>query len=383
MASSGEPSASHEFWLRQFVEDRRSRESREESESSESYKGRQLGRSEGGFCGIVTSSFEGVVDTAAEGGLIGSEALRRLEDEISKHGLRCCWTPKTSSAKGVGGNAMVCGVVLIPLGIGKINGVLEATVVEGDVPLLLPIKLLKTLQAVVNLPKMQLQLESHGRVVQMREMPSGHCVINITEFSDGPFETPHGMEYSFGLELKNGGASAMLAHSRAEKFECPTHPLRESSVTSHGVADGSFAVGGSTQAAYAASSGCAEGSPEAGQCPSSGKSLEGVVGQSVHFDADGGAAGRNWRLVPTVFGAGVVALVRSYGGGHLCPVDFGGTPIEAFAVQEPTFDRCTVPASTPNINSRVEETKLNPTSCAGSATQDGKCRSEPRRFVRR
>lgn len=39
VVSSGEPSASHEFWLRQFVEDRRSRESREESESSESYKG--------------------------------------------------------------------------------------------------------------------------------------------------------------------------------------------------------------------------------------------------------------------------------------------------------------------------------------------------------
>ncbi len=337
----GDQSNSTDFWLRQFVEDRRSREICDGAQSSESYKERTVGMvGEGGFCGIVTSSFEGVVDTAAEGGLIGSFALKRLEDELLKHGLRCCWIPKTSSAKGVGGNAMVCGVVLIPLGIGKINGVLEATVVDGDVPLLLPIKLLKTLQAVVNLPKMQLQLELHGKTIHMREMSSGHCVINITEFSDGPFETPHGMDYSFVLDTENGGVSAMLAHPRVEQFDRPTQSLREPSVTcTHGVADGSFAGSGSTQANYAASSSCGAGCQEDRQFPTSGKSLEGVARQDDHFDAVGGTSRRNWRLVPTVVGAGIVALVRSYGGGHLCSDDFGGSSVEAFAVQEPSINR--------------------------------------------
>ena len=47
----------------------------------------------------------------------------------------------------------VVGVILIPTGLGGINGVLEATVVEGDIPLLLPIRLLKVLQAIINLPE--------------------------------------------------------------------------------------------------------------------------------------------------------------------------------------------------------------------------------------
>ena len=101
--------------------------------------------------GIVTNFFERVVDIAAEGGLIGSVALERLQKELRQVGLCCRWTPKTSSAKGVGGN--VVGVILIPTGLGGINGVLEATVVEGDIPLLLPIRLPKVLQAIINLPE--------------------------------------------------------------------------------------------------------------------------------------------------------------------------------------------------------------------------------------
>ena len=338
VVEGGNQVQSTDFWLRQFVEDLRSSDKPEESDSRVSYKERARGlNGEGNFCGIVTSSFEGVVDTAAEGGLIGAEALRRLEDEILKRDLRCCWTPKTSSAKGVGGNAMVCGVVLIPLGIGKINGVLEATVVEGDVPLLLPIKLLKTLQAVVNLPKMQLELGTHGRIVPMREMPSGHCVINITDFSDGRFETPCGMEQSFEIEHEKGAVLAMLAQPRVVQFDCPTHSLRGSStIFTHGVADEPFASGGSSQAAYAAKSGCGAGVKETGEFPSGFEVMAGVPRQDVHLDAAGGNARCHWRLVPRVVGAGLVALVRSYGGRHICSTDPGSSPIETFAVEEPT-----------------------------------------------
>ena len=75
------------------------------------------------FCGTVTRPQHGVVDTAAESGLVGSPAL---ESQLKGHGLRVLWSPKKSMAKGVGGQAKVLGVVLIPLSIGGANGILEA-----------------------------------------------------------------------------------------------------------------------------------------------------------------------------------------------------------------------------------------------------------------
>ena len=40
--------------------------------------------------------------------------------------------------------AVVKGVVELPIGIAGVNGVLEVTVVQEDVPLLLPVKLLRS-----------------------------------------------------------------------------------------------------------------------------------------------------------------------------------------------------------------------------------------------
>ena len=86
----------------------------DESAAEEVYKERSPGLTnpEDGpmFCGI-TESMEGIVDTAAEGGLIGSEALGRLMGELAKYGLKPKWTNKKASAKGVGGTARSLGVV--------------------------------------------------------------------------------------------------------------------------------------------------------------------------------------------------------------------------------------------------------------------------------
>lgn len=49
---------------------------------------------------------------------------------------------------------MVVGVALIPLGIGGVNGVLETTVVQGDVPLLLPVRLLTALEVLIDMKYM-------------------------------------------------------------------------------------------------------------------------------------------------------------------------------------------------------------------------------------
>ena len=140
------PRGRSHLWLKKFVEDRRRKQlcgGHDFEQSEATYKSAQ---SEG-FCGITTHSAHGVVDTAAEGGLIGSLALKRLNHSLEAHGLTCKWAPKRSSAKGVGGQAKVIGVVYIPLGLGGLNGILETTVVEGDVPLLLPVRMMRSLQA--------------------------------------------------------------------------------------------------------------------------------------------------------------------------------------------------------------------------------------------
>ena len=79
------------------------------------------------FCGIVTKSEVGVVDTA--GGLVGTKALQRLEHRLQDHGLKIKWVPRQSLAKGIGGQAQVVGTAMVPLGIAGLNGLLEATVV--------------------------------------------------------------------------------------------------------------------------------------------------------------------------------------------------------------------------------------------------------------
>ncbi|CAL1165045.1 unnamed protein product [Cladocopium goreaui] len=178
--------ASH-WWLRQFVEERRRKNASGPQSFAQSERAYKSAMSEG-FCGIMTQSAHGIVDTAAEGGLVGSKALERLTGELQKHGLTCKWTPKRSSAKGVGGQAKVIGVVLIPLGVGGLNGVLEATVVEGDVPLLLPVKMMKQLKAIIDFSKGIFTITSESIEVPMFELPSGHVTIDILNFADTGFE---------------------------------------------------------------------------------------------------------------------------------------------------------------------------------------------------
>ena len=265
------------------------------------------------------------MDTAAEGGLIGTRALDNLQCELGKHGLKCHWTPKTSSAKGVGGQAVVCGVVLIPMGIGGINGVLEATVVEGDVLLLLPIRLLKALNIVIDIPNLEIMLGTHDVKISMRELPSGHLVIPVTNFSSGPFQCPselgsgvdfvkHESNFVAAMQAQSrfnskpaphGGESRSALTAKCNGPDCPAHsascPGDSGVVSSRGQSAGNETHGGQP----------AEGAPQ----------LEGHSGQDMHVGNHGGTSRRRWRLVPTVLGTGVCALASSYGGGHLCGAD--------------------------------------------------------------
>eukprot|EP00435_Cladocopium_sp_Y103_P046990 s1741_g13.t1 len=143
------------------------------------------------FVGLTTTPTMAVVDTAAQDGLIGSVALSRLKEELKRCGLKVAWLPhKKARAHGVGGAAKVVGSAAIPLGIHGTSGVLEVTVVEGDVPLLLPIKLLRELQATIDIFKGKLHLQRLQVTVDLQTLPSGHIAMDVLNFGEKGFVFP-------------------------------------------------------------------------------------------------------------------------------------------------------------------------------------------------
>ena len=168
----------------------------------------------------------GVVDTAAESGLIGSLALDRLVQQLTENGMKIKWTNKRAAAKGVGGDAVALGVALIPLGIGgRINGVLEATIVKGDVPFLLPVSLTRYLKALLNFRTDEFMVTHPEEFrIPMHQLPSGHVTIDVTDYAPGEFVVPpqagQGDEFVLDMRCAN---TAMLARSAPTcyQFENP------------------------------------------------------------------------------------------------------------------------------------------------------------------
>ena len=143
------------------------------------------------FVGVSTSSGEGIVDTAAQDGLIGKAALLQLTETLRGFGLQIRWNhEKKAQASGVGGKAKVIGIAELPIGLAGINGLLEVTVVQDSVPLLLPVKLLRQLRAVVDLDDNLLRLKAYGVETKMHELPSGHLSVSVTSYAPEGWSLP-------------------------------------------------------------------------------------------------------------------------------------------------------------------------------------------------
>ena len=148
------------------------------------------GQNRSSFVGLTTSSHVGIIDTAAQGGLIGRRALDRLGEELRKHRLKVQWSTKQAQARGIGGEARVVGVVEIPVGIAGVNGLIEATVVEEDVPFLLSIKFLQQVKATISLSEQELHLGAFGRSTKLQEMPTGHVAVDVLQFEAQGWSLP-------------------------------------------------------------------------------------------------------------------------------------------------------------------------------------------------
>ena len=309
----------------------------EAAESCEGYKGAQSG-----FCGIATSAEHGVVDTAAEGGLVGRNALERLEEKLKRIGLVCKRTDRQTSAKGVGGPAKVHGVVLIPVGIGGINGVLEATVVEGDVPLLLPVKMMRQLRTVIDLDSLTFFMKEFNITIPMFELPSGHVTIDILSFASGGFVLPEGVpgcsqeDFSFLSEVRPSqfcAATAMQAQPRKTLNSCSR---------SLSIADGHGELAESREDdGFGGSRGRGLCRPDGRRISASPKKsaswMESNHGQDLHAAAVQRAPANRGGMVSTVYALAGIFLCQQGGnfGGCLCRADQGCSTLGTAQEQSP------------------------------------------------
>ena len=76
------------------------------------------------------------------------------------------------------------------MGLAGVRGVLEVTVVAEDVPLLIPISLLKALGAVINMPESTIQFWRVQANTVMHSLNSGHLAISVMEFGPKGWQFP-------------------------------------------------------------------------------------------------------------------------------------------------------------------------------------------------
>lgn len=324
------------FWLREFVA---------EAAKTRAQQSERAYKSETGFSGIATFPEHGVVDTAAEGGLIGKPALERLQQKLHSHGIRVKWIPKTSTAKGVGGNATCVGVVLIPIGIAGVNGILETTVVDGDVPLLLPVRMLTGLKAVINLESMSLHLRAYDVEVPLHELPSGHVTVDIMDFDNGkfsmPMDVPGCIPEDFHVFLSRdecGSSSVKSAAAMAQRQTASRNSIPKFTYLApadHGGAGVAFEKNGEVRECSSQSR-CADGCPATG-APSQAclERMACGVGQNLRVARFHRAPKPRGRVVSTVAALAWLTLGTQGGdaGRCLCSDDPWGEDAYAFEVQ--------------------------------------------------
>ena len=136
-------------------------------------------------------------DTGAQEGPVGKQQLDKWCILLAEHGLQVEWSQeKPESASGIGGVTQPIGVVYVPVGLGGCNGIIRFTVVEQDVPPLLPVVIMRTLQA-------SLDLTDNGDKVifrqfrgesSLRTLQSGHTVIRAHLSDPDGWQLPENRE---------------------------------------------------------------------------------------------------------------------------------------------------------------------------------------------
>ncbi|CAE7781277.1 Top3a [Symbiodinium sp. CCMP2456] len=181
-------------------------------------------------------------------GLIGKASLLQLAQALREKGLQYRWNPKKKAqASGVGGRAEVIGVAEVPVGIAGVNGLMEPTVVTDNVPLLLPIKMLRQLRAVVDLDSDTLELKGFGVKTPMTKLPSGHMSVDVLSFAPEGWSLPSDAESNNLSQEQFVLVSSSFVNHSMTSLERPSVRKVKFEAVNHG-ADAPSAYVGSTRA---------------------------------------------------------------------------------------------------------------------------------------
>ena len=132
-------------------------------------------------------------DTGAQEGLVGKQQLDKSCKLIAEHGLQVEWSQeKPESASGIGGMTKPIGVVHVPDGSAGCNGIIRFIVVEQDVPPLLPVGVMRTLQASLDLTEDgdKVICRQFGGESSLPALQSGHTVIRADQFDPDGWQLP-------------------------------------------------------------------------------------------------------------------------------------------------------------------------------------------------
>ena len=190
------------------------------------------------FAGVRTQAGQGLVDSAAEEGVIGSGAFSRLRALLEQQGLRpVAVRGPTGSCAGIGGSATVASVWDVPIGVARTNGLLRVTEVkdaEGfETPFLIPVSFQELVGMVIDYDKEEVRTRQ-GHATPMMRLPSGHRAVSVVEFNGSwrlpkelqqsgkdPFQLPKRMTHSAkqGPVRKHQGVTVWLRHPEGSMQE--------------------------------------------------------------------------------------------------------------------------------------------------------------------
>ena len=115
---------------------------------------------------------------------LGNSNLINGVNCLAEHGLLVDWSQeKPEPASGIGGVTQPFGVVYVPVGLAGCKGIIRFTVVEQDVPPLLPVEIMRTLQA-------SLDLSDEGDKVIFRQFGGNILIAHFAKRTHGHLGRP-------------------------------------------------------------------------------------------------------------------------------------------------------------------------------------------------
>ena len=132
------------------------------------------------------------MDTAAGQGCLGIwQAIELFVHLFVECGKRCFFVKRDlPPSSGIGGKAKPLGVLIIPTGIERAEGVFEMVILEQNVPPLMPVGFIESTRSRLDFDEGSMLIRHLQVETPLQREPSGHRTIFIDRFRPGSFVTP-------------------------------------------------------------------------------------------------------------------------------------------------------------------------------------------------